>query len=178
MKGFRPLRRLYIGLNIEDHKLRRVYRTRNSLKVFYFVFLAFSLFFSFSVWRGVSAGASTWLDLTIALVLVFAGAVLTAHIFTACVVLTDDSICHGSVFRSQSMHLDQIRYRREYEEYKDGAEGGINVYYLEFIPYDGGSQSLRISKDEFDFDREFWDWVVCIPDFEQLKPSTPPAYPH
>jgi hypothetical protein len=171
------LRRLYIGLNTKDHRLRRVYRTRNSLKVFCFVFLAFALFFAFSRWRGISVGASTWLDLVIAIVLVLAGAGFAAQTFTGRVVLSDDSIRHGSVFRSQSMRLDQIRYRREYEEYQDSPEGGINVYYLELVPYDGEGQSLKISKDDFDFDRAFWEWVVRIPDFEHLKPSAPPAYP-
>ena len=45
------------------------------------------------------------------------------------------------------MHLEKIRYRREYEEYQDGAEGGINLCYLELVPYDGEAQSLTISKD-------------------------------
>jgi len=170
------LRRLYIGFNTKDYRLRRVYRTRNSLKVFCFVFLGFALFFAFSAWRGISVGAGTWLDLVIAIVLVLAGAGFAAQTFTGRVVLSDDSIRYGSVFRSQSMHLDRIRYRREYEEYQDGAEGGINVYYLELVPYDGEAQSLKISKDDFDFDRAFWEWVGRIPDFEHLKPSAPPTY--
>jgi hypothetical protein len=147
------------------------------LKVFCLAFLAITLCCSFSAWRGISTGANTWLDVAIATVLVLAGAGLAARTFTARVVLSDDSIHHGSVFRSQSMRLDQIRYRREYEEYQDGPEGGINVYYLELVPYDGEAQSLKISKDDFDFDRAFWDWVVRIPDFDHLKPSAPPAYP-
>jgi len=169
------LRRLYIGFNTKDHRLRRVYRTRNSLKIFCFVFLAFALFFALSAWRGRSIGTGTWLDLVIAIVLVFAGAVFAAETFTGRVVLSDDSIRYGSIFRSQSMHLDQISYRREYEEYQDGPEGGINVYYLELVPYDGEAQSLKISKDDFDLDRAFWEWVTRIPDFEHLKPSAPPA---
>jgi hypothetical protein len=101
------------------------YRAKNSLRVFYLLFLAFSLCFSFSAWRGVSAGAGTWLGLTIALMLVLAGAVLGAQTLTSRVVLSDDSIGHGSVFRSQRMHLEEIRYRREFEEHKNGPDGGI-----------------------------------------------------
>jgi hypothetical protein len=166
---------MYIGLNTKDHGLRRVYVARNSLKVFCFVFLALALFFSFSAWRGLLAGISIWFDLTIAIVLVLAGAGLAAQTFTASVVLTDDSIRHGSVFRKDFLHLDQIRYRREYEEYQNSAEGGVNVHYLEFVPYDGETKSLKISKDEFDFDGAFWEWVLRIPDFEHLKPSVSPA---
>ena len=107
--------------------MSRVYRTKNSLKVFCFVFLAVSLFFGFSASRGFSTGANTWLDLAIAIVLIFAGAGFAAQTFTARVVLAEDSIRYGSVFRSHSMHLDQIQHRREYEEYQNGPEGGINV---------------------------------------------------
>jgi hypothetical protein len=68
------------------------------------------------------------------------------------------------------MRLDQIRYRREYEEYQDGPEGGVNVHYLELIPHDGeAAKAIKISKDDFDFDRAFWDWMVSIPDLERLK---------
>lgn len=150
--------------------MRRVYRAVNSTKVFYLVFLAFSLFFGVVAWRGISSGANTWIDLAIAIVLVLAGAGFTAQTFTARVVLSDDFIRIGSVFRNQSMRLDQIRYRREYEEYHDGPEGGVNVYYLELVPYDGEARCLKISKDEFDFDRAFWDWMVSIPDIEHRKP--------
>jgi hypothetical protein len=142
----------------------------NSLKAFCLVFLALSLFFSFGAWRGISSGANTWLDLAIAIVLVLVGAGFATQTFTARVVLSDDSIRIGSFFRSQSMRLDQIRYRREYEEYQDGPEGGVNVYYLELVPYDGEARSLKISKDDFDLDRAFWDWMVGIPDSERLKP--------
>lgn len=140
------------------------------MKAFCLVFLALSLFFSFGAWRGISSGANTWLDLAIAIVLVLVGAGFATQTFTARVVLSDDSIRIGSFFRSQSMRLDQIRYRREYEEYQDGPEGGVNVYYLELVPYDGEARSLKISKDDFDFDRAFWDWMVGIPDSERLKP--------
>jgi hypothetical protein len=108
--------------------------------------------------------------IAIALVLVLVGASLTAQTLTARVVLSDEFIRIGSVFRSQSMRLDQFQHRHEYEEYQDGPEGGTNVYYLNFIPYDGAARSLKISKDEFDFDRAFWDWMVSIPDIEHLKP--------
>jgi hypothetical protein len=155
--------------------LRRVYVARNSLKVFCFVFLALALFFSFSAWRGLSDGTNTWFDLTVAIVLVFAGAGLAAQTFTASVVLTADSIRYGSVFRSDSLHLNQIRYRREYEEYQNSPEGGGNVSYLEFVPFDGETKSLKISKDDFDFDGAFWEWVLRVPDLEHLKPSVPPA---
>ena len=134
------------------------------------VFLAFSLLFSVGAWRGISSGANTWIDLAIVIVLVLAGAGATAQTFTARVVLSDDFIRVGSVFQSQSMRLDQIRYRHEYKEYRDDPEGGVNVYYLELVPYDGEAQSLKISKDEFDFDRAFWDWMVSIPDIEHRKP--------
>jgi hypothetical protein len=143
------------------------------LKVFCFVFFAFSLFFSFSAWRGRSVGTTTWFDLAIGIVLVVAGAVIAAQTFTARVVLSDDFIHHGSVFRSQSMQLNQIRYRREYEEYQDGPEGGINVCYLELVP-NNEAKSLKISKDDFDFDPAFWEWVIRIPEFEHLKPSSAP----
>ena len=151
--------------------MRRVYRPKNSLKVFCFVFLALSLFFGFSAWRGVSTGANTWLDLAIAIVLILAGAALAAQTLTARVVLAEDSMRYGSVFRSHSMHLDQIRYHREYEEYQDGPEGGINVPYLELIPSHGETQSLKIPKNDFDLDSAFWEWVLRIPEFEDLKPS-------
>jgi hypothetical protein len=134
------------------------------------VFLALSLLFSVGAWRGISGGLNTWVDLAIAIVLVLVGAGSTVETFTDRVVLSDDFICIGSVFRSQSMRLDHIQYRHEYKEYQDGPEGGINVYYLELIPYDGKAGSLKISKDDFDFDRPFWDWMVSIPDFEHGKP--------
>jgi hypothetical protein len=104
------------------------------------------------------------------MVLVLVGAFATAQTFTARVVLSDDYIRIGSVFRSQSMRFDQIHYRREYEEYQDGPEGGVNVSYLELIPHDGDARSLKIEKDDFDFDRAFWDWMISIPEIEHHKP--------
>jgi hypothetical protein len=145
------------------------------LKVFYFVFLALALFFSFSAWKGLLAGTSTWFDLTIAIVLVLGGAALAAQTLTASVVLTPDSIRHGNIFRTNSLHLDQIHYRREYEEYQNNPEGGVNVHYLEFVACDVETKSLKISKDDFDFDGAFWEWVLRIPDLADLKPSVPPA---
>ena len=152
--------------------MKRVYRTKNSLKVFCFVFLALSLFFGLSAWRGVSNGANTWTDLAIAIVLILAGAVFAVQTFTACVVLAEDSIRYGSVFGSHSMHLDQIRYRREYEDYQDSSGGGVNVPYLELIPRHGEIQSLKIPKNDFDMDNAFWEWVLRVPDCEDLKPSS------
>lgn len=143
---------------------------KSSLKVFSVVFFALALFFSISAWRGVVDGRNTWLDLTIAMVLFLAGVAITVPTFTASVVLTADSIRHGNMFRSDSLNLNQIRYRREYEEYQNGPEGGVNVSYLEFVSYDGEAKSLKISKDDFDFDTAFWEWVLRIPDFEDLKP--------
>lgn len=151
--------------------MRRVYRAKNSVMLFYLVFLTFSLFFGVSAWRGVSTKANTWLDLAIAIVLVFVGAGSVLRTFTARVVLTEACIRYGSVFRSHSMNLDQIRYRREYEEYQDGPEGGTNVPYLELIPSDGEVHSLKIPKDDFDLDNAFWEWVLRIPNFDDLKPS-------
>ncbi len=151
--------------------MRRVYRPRDSLRVFYFVFLAFSLFFSISAWRGVSTGANTWPDLAIAIVLTLAGTGFVAQTLIARIVLAEDSICYGSVFRSHPMHVDQILYRREYEEYQDGPEGGIDVAYLELIPSDGETQSLKIPKNDFDLDRAFWEWVLRIPELEDLNTS-------
>jgi hypothetical protein len=151
--------------------LRRVYRPKNSLWVFWFVFLGLSLFFSFIAWREVSTGANTWLDLAIAILLTLAGAGLAAQTLTARIVLAKDSICYGNVFRSHSMHLDQIRYRREYEEYQDGPEGGINIPYLELIPSHGKTQSLKIPTNDFDLDNAFWECVLRLPEFEDLKPS-------
>ncbi len=150
--------------------MRHIYRTRNSVKVFCLVFLALSLFFGIGAWRGISSRANTWTDFAIAIILVLVGAGLTAQTLTARVVLSNEFIRIGSVFRSQSMRLDQIHHRREYEEFQDSPEGGINVSYLELIPYDGAARSLKIPKDEFDFDRAFWDWMVSIPDIEHLKP--------
>jgi hypothetical protein len=146
------------------------------LKVFCFIFLAISLFCSFSIWRGTSTGANSWFELAIAIMLVLAGAGFAVRTFTACVVLSDDLISHRSVFRNRSMHFDEIHYRREYEEYQDGPEGGINVDYLELLPYDGEAQSLKLSKSDFDFDDAFWEWVLRVPEFEHHKPSTPPTY--
>jgi hypothetical protein len=74
-------------------------------------------------------------------VLVLVGSGFATQTFTARVVLSDASIRLGSVFRCQSMHLDQIRYRREYEQYQDNPEGGINISYLEFVPYNGAARS-------------------------------------
>ncbi len=152
---------------MKDHQLKRTYRAKNSSRIFVLVFLAFSLFFVFSAWRGISAGHNTWLDLAIALVLVLAGSGFAAQTFTARLVLSDESISQESVFRKQLMCSSQIRYRREYEEYQDSADGIILVHYLEFIPYDVEARSLKISKDEFDLDRTFWDWVFLIPELER-----------
>jgi hypothetical protein len=162
---------LYAFLTTKDYRVSRVYRTKNSLKIFCFVFLAFSLLFGFGAWRGLSTGANTWLDLMIAIVLILVGAGFAAQTFTARIVLTEDSIRYGSVFRSHSMHLKQVRYRREYEEYQDGAEGGINVPYLELIPSHGETQSLKIPKNDFDLDNAFWEWILRIPEFDDLQPS-------
>jgi hypothetical protein len=46
--------------------------------------------------------------LAIAIVLVLAGAGVAAQNFTARVVLSDDSIRHGSFFHSQFMHLEKF----------------------------------------------------------------------
>ena len=105
--------------------------------------------------------------------LVLVGAGFAVETITARVVLAEDSIRYGSVFRSRSMNLDQILYRLEYEEYQDGPEGGINVPYLELIPRNGETQSLKIPKNDFDLDNAFWEWVLRVPDFEDLKPSSP-----
>jgi hypothetical protein len=150
--------------------LRNVYRAQNSLKVFGASFLAFSLLFSIGAWKGVSVGTNTWADLAIGIALACVGTFFSARAFTLSVVLTEESISYGSVFRRQSMRLNEIRYRREYEEYKDGPDGGVNVHYLELVPRDGECHSLRISKDDFDFDHAFWERMLRIPDFERLKP--------
>jgi hypothetical protein len=94
------------------------------LKVFYLVFLAISLFSGFSAWRGISAHSNTWLDIAIATALLLAGVGLTKQTFTARLVVSDTCIRHGSLFRSHSMRLDQIRYRREHKEDQAGMEGG------------------------------------------------------
>ena len=75
-----------------------VYRARNSLKVFILIFLAFSLFFSIGAWRGIAVGTNTWMDLVIGAVLVCVGAVFATQIFTACVVITNDSISYRASF--------------------------------------------------------------------------------
>jgi hypothetical protein len=128
-----------------------------------------SLAFCVNAWRGIQGDRNTWLDLTGCIVLFLAGAGFAVQTFTARVVVSDDCIRVGSIFRSQSMQLDQIRYRREYMESHSGPDGNINVYYLELIPYDYQAPSLKISKDDFDFDRAFWDWMVSIPEREQLE---------
>jgi hypothetical protein len=150
--------------------LRSVYRAQNSLKVFGVSFLAFSLLFSIGAWKGVSVGTNTWIDLAIGIALACVGTFFAARAITLSVVLTEESISYGSVFRRQSVRLNEIRYRREYEEYKDGPDGGVNVHDLELVPRDGECHSLRISKDDFDFDHAFWEQMLRIPDFEQLKP--------
>jgi len=160
---------LYIGFNFEDHRVRSVYRAKNSLKVFWLGFLAFSVFFSITAWVGISAGTNIWIDVAVGILLVCVGAFGAAQTFIICVVLTEESIRCGSVFRRQSMRLDQIRYRLEYEEYQESPEGNIHVHYLELVPYDGDSPSLKISKDDFDFDHAFWDWVFRIPDLSQPR---------
>jgi hypothetical protein len=162
--------RHYIGSTRRDTRLKRIYRSRNSAKVFRLVFLALSLIFGVGAWRSLSSRLNTWIDFGIALILVLVGAGLAAQTLTARIVLSDKFIRIGSVFRGQSMRLDQIHHRHEYEEYQDSPDGGINVSYLELIPYDNAARSLKIPKDEFDFDRAFWDWMVSIPDVERLKP--------
>jgi hypothetical protein len=139
------------------------------VKVFFAVFMALSLLFCVGAWRDITRGANTLLDLTIAAVLVLAGATGAAQTFTARTVLSDDSIRVGSIFSSRAIRFDQIQYRREYTEYHDAPDGGINVDYLELVPNDSTIQALKIPKDDFDFDRAFWDWMVRIPDLERLK---------
>ena len=90
--------RLYPWVTIKDHRLRHVYRTKSSLKVFCFVFLAFSLFFGFGAWRGISTRANTWPDLAVAIVLVIVGAGFAVETFTARVVLAEDSIVTEASF--------------------------------------------------------------------------------
>jgi hypothetical protein len=120
------------------------------------------------MWKGIPVGKNTWLDLIIGVFLVCFGTFFAVQALTLSVVLTDESITVGSVFRKQSLHLEDIRYRREYEEYQDAVDGGINVYYLELVARDGEHESIRIAKDDFDFDRDFWEWVSRIRDFEHL----------
>jgi hypothetical protein len=139
--------------------------------IFYIAFLALSLFFGFSAWKRVSSGTNTWFDLGIAILLILAGTVLAAQTLTISVVLAEDSIRYGSIFRSHSLRLDQILYRSEYVEYQDGPEGGSNVSYLELIPNHGETQSLKIPKSDFDLDNAFWVWVLRVPDSKDLKPS-------
>jgi hypothetical protein len=155
----------------EDYRLRSVYRAKNSVKVFCLAFLTFAVLFSLGVLKGISVDTNTWVDMSIGVVLVCVAALLVAQAFTVSVVLTDQSINYGSVFSKRSLKLNEVRYRREYEEYQDGPEGGTNVYYLELVPHDRESRSLKISKDDFDFDRTFWEWVYRIPDFERLDPA-------
>jgi hypothetical protein len=159
----------YIGLNKKGDRLKRIYRSTISLKVFYLVFLGLSIFFGIAAWRGISRGANTWLDFAGAVIFVFAGTGFAAQTLTARVVLSDDSIRVGSLFSSQALRFDQIRYRREYTEYHDAPDGGIHVDYLELVPNDSTIRALKIPKDDFDFDRAFWDWMVSIPDLERLR---------
>jgi hypothetical protein len=143
--------------------LRQVYRAKNWLKFFCLTFLALSLFLCFGAWREIFVGTNSWTDVSIGLILVFVGAGMATHACTYRIVLTDKSISRQSVFRKKSMQLDQIRCRREYEEYQDGPEGGVNVRYLELLSR-GEIHSFRISKDDFDFDSVFWEWVLRIPE--------------
>lgn len=149
--------------------MTRVYRTKNYLHVFSTVFLAVSLFAIYGTWESLSTSASTWFGIAIATVLVLVGACYAAETFTARVVLTDISIRYTSVFHNESLKLVQIRYRREYEEYHDGPDGGTAVRYLELIPFDGEGRSLKLSKNDFDFDQAFWELIVDIPEFESLQ---------
>ncbi len=134
------------------------------MKAFSVAFLVLSLLFSVGAWRGIFAGTNTWLDLAIATVLVLTGAGFAAHALTDCVVLDKDFICHENIYHSQKLHFHQVSFRREYEEYQDGPEGGTTVRYLEFIPNRGHLKSLKISKNDFDFDQEFWEWALLIPE--------------
>jgi hypothetical protein len=165
---------LYIGLNSKDERLRHIYRTKNSLKIFCSVFLVFWLLASLGMWRGIARGVNTWFDLTIGLVFLLAGGGFAAQTFTSRVVLADDSISYGSIFQSHSLRLDEIRCRSEYVEYQNGADGGINVDYLELIPNDHGAEPLKIPKDGFDFDQAFWQRILRIPDLEDLKTAATP----
>jgi hypothetical protein len=144
------------------------------LKAFSVVFLVLSLLFSFGAWSGIATGTNTWLDLAIATALVLSGAAFAADAFTNCVVLNEDSISHGSIFRSHKLHFHQIRYRSEYEEYRDGPEGGTTVRYLEFIPNRGHLKALKISKNDFDFDQTFWEWALLVPDLDDARSSSVP----
>jgi hypothetical protein len=144
------------------------------VKVFCLAFLFIAVAFSVGAWKDISVGTNTWMDISIGVALVCLGAGLVAQTFTVSVVLTDQSVSYGSIFRKQSLELNEVRYRREYEEYHDGPEGGINVYYLELVPYDRESRSLKISKDDFEFDRAFWEWMYRIPDLEKLRPTAEP----
>ena len=151
--------------------MRRVYRTKNSLKLFYFIFLALSLFLGAKAYSELPAAGNAWLRFPISIVLVLVGLGSATQSFTACVVLSEESIYYGSIFRRHSLRLDQIRYRREYEEYRDTPEGGVNVSYLEFIPSSVENKSLKIAKDDFDLDNVFWEWVLRIPDLQDSKHS-------
>jgi hypothetical protein len=143
------------------------------LKIFCLIFLAFSISSVVGAWRAVATAANSGFDLAIAIGLALVGAGIAVQTFTARIVLAEDSIRYGSVFRSHSMRLDDIRFRREYEEYQNGPEGGINVSYLELIPSHGQRQALKIPKNDFDLDNAFWEWVLRVPELGDLKPSPP-----
>ena len=69
-------------------------------------------------------------------------------------------------FRLLEPHLENGR------EYQDSSERGINCPYLELIPRHGETQSLKITKNDFDLDNALWGWGLRVPDVEDLKPSS------
>ncbi|MGD0649401.1 MAG: hypothetical protein ABR971_15560, partial [Acidobacteriaceae bacterium] len=100
---------LVYWLNSEDYRLRSVYRAKNSVKVFCLAFLAIAVVFSVGAWKGISVGTNTWIDVSIGIVLICLGAGLVAQTLTVCVVLTDQSVSYGSIFRKQSLELNEVR---------------------------------------------------------------------
>lgn len=148
--------------------MNRIYRTNGFSKLFFFVFLSISLLFIVGTSRKIASGEEAWLELAISTMLALAGAAGVVQTFTQRIELTDDSILFGSLFGWKSLRLDQIRYRREYED----SDGETNTSYLELIAYDGAKQSIRISKDDFDLDHAFWYWMRQIPELEDLNPSS------
>ena len=151
--------------------MTRVYRMKSFPKLFISVFLSLSLVFGAVALRHAPSGLQSILNVFVTGVLVLTGAFGTVQIFTARLVLTENEVHQMSAFSTRSLKFHQIRYRHEYEKYEDSVDGGLVVRYLELIPDDCSLKSIKITKDDFEFDASFWEWVLRVPEFSETHRS-------
>ena len=136
--------------------MQRVYRKKFIVRLVCLGGLAFASFYVYLAFKKPLDPSSRSIALAFTWGLLVAAVGGVAYGFTTYVAISDDRIETRTMFRKQSLSLDQISHRREYED------RGLLLPFLELVPYVPSDAAIRIPIDDYAFDDDFWHWIGRI----------------